>query len=100
MSRNQSTALNQFTSLDLHGYTSSEAVSTLELHISNCIINSIEKTEIIHGFGSGVLKRAVHEKLGQLDVVKSFQVCEFNRGVTKVYLIRQIRTTKFKLKSY
>ena len=44
-------------SIDLHGMRASEAIIAIEEHIYNCINLNYSQVRIVHGHGTGVLKR-------------------------------------------
>ena len=49
-----------------------------------------ERVVIIHGIGTGVLKKTVHEELRKNKLVESFYLDFFNIGTTIVTLKRSI----------
>ncbi len=73
-------------SLDLHGFSRDAAVAALEQHLSDCVMQGKDSTDIIHGLGSGAVKKAVHDCLARLKIVRSFQILPTNPGCTRVYL--------------
>ena len=72
--------------IDLHGYTVSEAIETLERTIDKAILSNIKQFNIIHGFGTGKIKNAVHKYLHNFKHIRSFHISINNPGVTVVYL--------------
>ena len=55
------------------GYTKNEIgdkVEALKKYIDACIVKNIKQVRIIHGFGSGVLRKMTHEYLSTLKGVK------------------------------
>ena len=77
-------------SLDLHG---------MDREITRILVNEFirdhykmktERVVIIHGIGTGVLKKTVHEELRKNKLVESFYLDFFNLGTTIVTLKRSI----------
>jgi len=73
-------------SIDLHGLTAQEAEIKLEDHLNSAVLAEIERLEVIHGIGHGILKRTVEKVLSSIKVVKSYRIDPSNPGVTIVYL--------------
>lgn len=77
------------TSLNLIGLHIDEAVPILEKYIDDCVIKKYKEVRIIHGYGTGQLKRAIHESLRHNVNVKSFELggdYDGGTGSTIVYL--------------
>lgn len=73
--------------LDLHGYdTSSARVSTNDF-INRNIIMQNNKIVIIHGKGTGLVKKAVHEVLKENKKVINYHTDNLNDGLTIVSLL-------------
>ena len=73
--------------LDLHGYdTSSARVSTNDF-INRNIIMQNNKIVIIHGKGTGLVKKAVHEVLRENKKVINYHTDNLNDGLTIVSLL-------------
>lgn len=73
-------------SIDLHGMTVEEAKKTLLSTIDKCLLDDIDELRVIHGFGTGKVKEAVHKILSSMRQVREFRVQLGNAGVTIVYL--------------
>ena len=56
--------------LNIIGMHRDEALDALKKYIDACIVKNIKQVRIIHGFGSGVLRKMVHEYLSTLKGVK------------------------------
>jgi len=54
--------------------------------LDGCLRDDIDQLRIIHGFGTGRVKEAVHELLKSMRHVKSVRPELGNAGVTVVYL--------------
>ena len=73
--------------LDLHGYdTPSAKVSTNDF-INRNIIMQNNKIVIIHGKGTGLVKKAVHEVLKENKKVINYHTDNLNDGLTIVSLL-------------
>ena len=56
--------------LNIIGMHRDEALEALKKYIDACIVKNIKQVRIIHGFGSGVLRKMTHEYLSTLKGVK------------------------------
>ncbi len=75
--------------LDLHGYTVEEALEALDKYLDSAYIMGLPFVYIVHGKGSGTLRKAVLEYLRKRAHVSHFQtgtMHEGGTGVTIVYL--------------
>ncbi|MEW6536340.1 MAG: endonuclease MutS2 [Candidatus Auribacterota bacterium] len=73
--------------LDLRGHTVDESLSMLEQHLSDVVMFGFKMFTVIHGFGTGKVKRAVQDYLAEQREVKHFrdgQQGEGGLGVTVV----------------
>lgn len=68
--------------LNLIGKTVDEAVSILDKYLDDAYLAHIGQVTIIHGFGTGALRTAVHNHLKKTSYVKSYQLEETNHGST------------------
>ena len=59
-------------SINLIGKTVEEAVEELDRFLDKVILNGAEEVEIIHGIGSGKLKKGIWKYLEEKDFVKNF----------------------------
>lgn len=58
--------------LDLHTFQASEVPSLLEDYFSECVRKQIFQVRIIHGKGSGILKRRIQALLSASRMVEAF----------------------------
>lgn len=58
--------------INLIGMRVEEALNELAVYLDKALFKHYPKVTIIHGFGSGALRRAIHEYLKTLPYVKSF----------------------------
>ncbi|MFQ6117995.1 MAG: Smr/MutS family protein, partial [Candidatus Bipolaricaulia bacterium] len=75
--------------LGVHGLTAVEALSKVDRYLDRLLLSDIPRGYIIHGKGSGTLRRAIREHLKELPFVKDFHSApprEGGDGVTIVEL--------------
>ena len=70
--------------LDLRGMASDEAVMEVERFIDNALLSGIETVRIIHGKGTGVLRKAVHDELKRNKSVRTYRLGVFGEGESGV----------------
>jgi len=70
--------------IDLHGYDVESALLSVDDFIRDNITLGNNKIVIIHGNGTGVLKKAIRIHLNKLKVVTSYKGHFFNEGITIV----------------
>ena len=58
--------------LNLIGLRVDEAIPELTRYLDKCLTKRFSSVRIIHGFGSGALRKAVHEYLKSQKFVKTF----------------------------
>ena len=66
--------------LDIRGYETLEAESVVENYLDAAVMAKLETVTIIHGKGTGALRKAVHEILKRSKVVKSFRLGRYGEG--------------------
>ena len=66
--------------LDLRGMTVDEALPCLDLFLDNALLGKLESVTIIHGKGTGAVRKAVREHLKKSRYVKSFRPGRFGEG--------------------
>ena len=72
-------------SIDLHGATVDEALRTVQERLDEALRAGLEHLDIVHGRGSGRVRRAVHRLLQGIGAVRHFELLPDNPGVTRVY---------------
>lgn len=89
VSRNVTSKLerNVDTELDLRGMNAEEAIMEVERFIDNCVLSSMKTLTIIHGKGSGVLRKAVHACLKRNKCVRTFRLGVFGEGESGVTIV-------------
>ena len=73
--------------LDIRGKYSYEIEELLENFIYEGQINSMNELTVVHGKGSGSLRKAVHDIIRKNKLVKSFRLGNWNEGDTGVTII-------------
>lgn len=72
------------TELNLIGKTVDEALSILDKYLDDAYLAHVGQVNIIHGFGTGALRNAVHTHLKKTGYVKAYHLEEMNHGSTVV----------------
>ena len=68
------------TELDIRGMTADEAVATLSIFLDNAMMANLASVRIIHGKGTGVLRKAVHDELKHNRAVKRYRLGIYGEG--------------------
>jgi len=71
-------------SIKLLGYFADEAIEELDKFLSDALVNGFSEVEIIHGTGTGVLKKVITDYLKTYPKLKNFYGKKGNMGVTIV----------------
>lgn len=66
--------------IDMRGMASDEAILELDRYIDNAIVSGLETIRIIHGKGTGVLRKNVQAHLRSHKAIKSFRLGTFGEG--------------------
>ncbi len=66
--------------LDLRGMDSLEAASVLTIFLDNAYMANLQQVRIIHGKGTGVLRKMVHEELKKHKRVKKYRLGVYGEG--------------------
>lgn len=75
-----------YPSIDLHGLDKISAIIKIKEFINDNIILKNKCFVIIHGRGTGILKRATHEYLSTDKRILNYKMDNFNDGITIVEL--------------
>lgn len=73
--------------LDIRGLEAMEAEGVVENFLSAAVMGRLETVTIIHGKGTGVLRKAVHDVLRRNKAVKSFRLGVYGEGETGVTVV-------------
>ena len=83
----ESISREQFPEIKLIGKRVEEAVDILEKYIDQMLLAGISKFYIIHGRGTGNLRKGVHDFLKRYKAIKSFQMAPFEKGGNAVTIV-------------
>ncbi len=73
--------------LDIRGLETLEAESVVENFLSAAVMGKLDTVTIIHGKGTGALRKAVHEILRRNKAVKSFRLGVYGEGESGVTVV-------------
>ena len=73
--------------LDIRGMETLEAESALDNYIDAAVMAHLETVTIIHGKGTGALRKAVHASLRRNKAVKSFRLGNYGEGESGVTVV-------------
>ncbi len=73
--------------INLLGCTVDEAVSKLDKYLDDAMIAGINPVRIVHGKGTGALRKGIHEYLRRQKFVKSYKLAEFGEGDAGVTVV-------------
>ena len=73
--------------LNLLGKTSDEAISELDKYLDDAYIAHLPSVRIVHGKGSGALRKAVHNYLRRCKIVDEYHLGEFGEGDAGVTIV-------------
>ena len=68
------------TEINLIGKTTDEAISLLDKYLDDAYLAHMPSVRIVHGKGTGALRKAVQNHLKRLSYIKSFRLGEFGEG--------------------
>ncbi|MDZ7759694.1 MAG: Smr/MutS family protein [Desulfovermiculus sp.] len=74
--------------VDLRGMRSDEAVTALQQHVDHALLQGTKELEIIHGRGTGALRKAVQEELARLPGIIEFCLANEEQGGDGVTIVR------------
>ena len=73
--------------VDLRGMMTDEAVGALDLFLDNAVMGKLETVTVIHGKGTGAVRKAVREHLRRSPYVKSFRPGRYGEGEDGVTVV-------------
>ncbi len=73
--------------LDIRGRACDEGVYEMEAFLDRAVLSHISVVTVIHGKGTGLLRKAVHQRLKKLPYVKSFRLGVFGEGEDGVTIV-------------
>ncbi len=75
------------TECDLRGMNVEEGIMELERHLDRCMRLGLNEISVIHGKGTGVLRRGIQDYLRKCKYVKSFRLGTFGEGESGVTIV-------------
>jgi len=66
--------------LDLHAFNPAEIKTLVPDYLEECRQRGILRVRIVHGKGTGTLRRTVHALLGRLEMVAGFRLADETSG--------------------
>ena len=73
--------------INLLGFTVDEATSTLDKYLDECYLAGLNEVRVVHGKGTGALRKGVQEYLKNHPHVKSFRVGAYGEGEMGVTIV-------------
>ena len=73
--------------IDVRGLTVDEAIDIIDKHIDDALVAKQEQFSIIHGKGTGALRRGIHKYLDTNRNIKSYRLGVFGEGDTGVTVV-------------
>ena len=73
--------------VNVMGMTVMEAVGVIDKYLDDACLAHLSKVTIIHGKGTGALRKGIHEYLKKQKHVKSFRTGEFGEGEYGVTIV-------------
>lgn len=78
--------INQYPKLDVHGETRDTIYTVLKEFVMDNIKLKNKVIIIVHGKGTGILKKEIHYYLKKMKEVKNYHLDVWNQGVTIIEL--------------
>ncbi|MDO4800082.1 MAG: Smr/MutS family protein, partial [Bacillota bacterium] len=66
--------------IDVRGQNIDEAIATLDKYIDEVLSSSLDKVRIIHGKGTGALRKGLHDYFSAHPHIASFELAAYNEG--------------------
>ena len=74
--------------IDIRGLNNEDAAYVLDKYIDEAVVSGLNEVSVIHGKGTGALRKGVRSFLGNHPRVKSVEVGQFNQGGTGVSVVK------------
>ena len=82
-----SKSLSVSTEINLLGKTVDEAISVLDKYLDDAYIAHLSSVRVVHGKGTGALRKGLHEFLRRQKHVKSYHLAEYGEGDAGVTIV-------------
>lgn len=66
--------------INLLGLTGDEAISRLDKYLDDAYLSHLKSVRIVHGKGTGALRKAIHQYLRRQKIVREYHLAEFGEG--------------------
>ena len=73
--------------INLLGKTVDEAISELDKYLDDAYLAHLNTVRVVHGKGTGALRKGVHNYLRRLKYVEEFHLAEFGEGDAGVTIV-------------
>ena len=73
--------------INLLGKTVDEAVAELYKYLDDALLSHLNSVRVVHGKGTGALRKGIHEYLRRQKHVKSYRLAEFGEGDAGVTIV-------------
>ena len=73
--------------INLLGNTVDEAIARLEKYLDDAMIAGLTSVRVVHGKGTGALRKGIHEYLRRQKFIKSYKLAEFGEGDAGVTIV-------------
>ncbi|MFW5818286.1 MAG: endonuclease MutS2 [Desulfovermiculus sp.] len=83
-----STGSGAFGRIDLRGLRADEAVTALQQQVDQALLQGLSELEIIHGRGTGTLRKAVQEELARMPEIKQYSLASEEQGGDGLTIVR------------
>ncbi len=73
--------------INLLGKTGDEAVALLDKYLDDAYISHLKSVRVVHGKGTGALRKAVHQYLRKQKIIDEYHLAEFGEGDSGVTIV-------------
>lgn len=73
--------------INVMGKTVDEAIQNIDKYLDDAVLSHMNKVTIIHGKGTGALRKGIHQYLKKHPLVKTFRAGEFGEGEYGVTIV-------------
>lgn len=75
------------TEINVIGYNVEEAIFTIDKYLDDCALAKLKTVRIVHGKGTGTLRKGIHTFLKSNAHIKSFRLGTYGEGETGVTVV-------------
>lgn len=79
---------NATTEINVIGYNVEEAIFTIDKYLDDSVLAKLQTVRIVHGKGTGILRKGIHNFLKTNSHVKSFRLGTYGEGEMRSYYSR------------